>query len=90
MIKKTDFIYSQESEPHRTRTKKILNQFPHLRNLIGKNPFTIFAIIGLVAFMVVMSWLVRDQSWWIIVGAAYLLGAFASHSLFVIEFILTQ
>jgi sphingolipid delta-4 desaturase len=42
-----------------------------------------FAIIGLVTFMVGMAWLVRDQSWWIVFGAAYLLGAFANHSLFV-------
>lgn len=83
MIKKTDFVYSQESEPHRIRTKKILKQFPHLRELIGKNPMTIFAIIGLVAFQVVLAWFVRDQSWWWVFGAAYLLGAFADHALFV-------
>ncbi|HVW95437.1 MAG TPA: fatty acid desaturase [Mucilaginibacter sp.] len=83
MTKKTDFVYSQESEPHRIRTKKILKQFPHLRNLIGKNPKTIYAIIGLVAFQVIIAWLVRDQSWWWVFGAAYLLGAFADHALFV-------
>jgi len=83
MTKRTDFVYSQESEPHRIRTKKILKEFPHLRQLIGKNPITIFAIIGLVAFQVVLAWFVRDQSWWIIFGAAYLLGAFADHALFV-------
>jgi len=83
MIKRTDFVYSQESEPHRIRTKKILKQFPELRNLIGKNPLTIFAIIGLVAFQVVLAWFVRDQSWWWVFGAAYLLGAFADHALFV-------
>ena len=83
MTKRTDFVYSQESEPHRIRTKKILKEFPHLRQLIGKNPTTIFAIIGLVTFQVVLAWFVRDQSWWIIFGAAYLLGAFADHALFV-------
>jgi sphingolipid delta-4 desaturase len=83
MAKRTDFVYSQVSEPHRIRTKEILKQFPHLRNLIGKNPNTIFAIIGLVAFQVTLAWLLRDQSWWLIFGAAYLLGAFADHALFV-------
>jgi len=83
MIKRTDFIYSAESEPHRTRTKKILKQFPQLRNLIGKNPLTMFAIIGLVGSMIALSWLVRDQSWWIIFGVAYFYGAFANHALFV-------
>jgi sphingolipid delta-4 desaturase len=83
MTKRIDFVYSEESEPHRIRTKKILQQFPDLRKLIGKNPLTIFAIIGLVGFMVGTAWLVRDQSWWVILGAAYFFGAFASHSLFV-------
>ena len=82
-MKKTDFVYSQESEPHRIRTKKILKQFPQLRNLIGKNPKTIWAIVGLVAFQVILAWFLRDQSWWLVFGAAYLLGAFADHALFV-------
>lgn len=84
MIKKTDFIYSAESEPHRIRTKKMLKEFPHIRNLIGKNPNTIFAIIGIVAFMIALAWLLRDQSWWAIFAAAYFVGAFADHALFVL------
>jgi len=82
-IKKTDFIYSEVSEPHRIRTKQILKQFPNLRKLIGKNPNTIYAIIGLVAFQIILAWLLRDQSWWLVFAAAYLLGAFADHALFV-------
>jgi len=54
-----------------------------MRNLIGKNPYTIFAIIGLVSFQVVLAWFVHDRSWWYVFGAAYLLGAFADHALFV-------
>lgn len=83
MAKRTDFVYSQASEPHRIRTKEILKQYPNLRNLIGKNPNTIFAIIGLVALQVALAWFLRDQSWWLIFGAAYLVGAFADHALFV-------
>ena len=83
MAAKTDFIYSTESEPHRIRTKKILKEFPQLRGLIGKNPLTMLAILGLVGSMIGLAWLVRDQSWWIIFAAAYLYGAFANHALFV-------
>src|SRR5436190_18649143 len=83
MNRKDSFVFSTLSEPHRIRTKEILKKHPQIRKLIGKNPLTIFAIIGLVAFQVVMAWLVADQSWWIVVGAAYLLGAFADHALFV-------
>ena len=78
-----NFIFSDASEPHRIRTKKILKEHPEIRNLIGKNPMTIFAIIGLVALQITASWLVADMSWWIVLGAAYLVGAFADHALFV-------
>lgn len=83
MIKKNDFLHSQEPEPHRARTKKILKAFPQLRGLIGKNPATICAIGGLVAFQIGMAWLLKGQSWWLIFAAAYVAGAFADHGLFV-------
>src|SRR5450432_2903524 len=83
MLRKTDFVHSANQEPHRLRTRQILRQHPDVRKLIGKNAYTVIAIFGLVSFQVVLSWLVRDSSWWIVVGAAYLLGAFADHALFV-------
>lgn len=54
-----------------------------MRKLIGKNWVTIFAIIGIVALQVVLSWLLDDKSWWLVVGVAYFIGAFADHALFV-------
>jgi sphingolipid 4-desaturase/C4-monooxygenase len=83
MARRTDFVHSEKQEPHRVRTRQILQQHPEMRKLIGKNPNTIFVILGLVAFQVALAWLLRDQSWWLIVAAAYLLGAFADHALFV-------
>ncbi|MEO5591123.1 MAG: fatty acid desaturase [Chitinophagaceae bacterium] len=83
MIRKIDFTHSEKQEPHRARTKQILQQHPEMRKLIGKNPNTIFVILGIVGFQVAMAWLLKDQSWWLVVGAAYLLGAFADHALFV-------
>jgi len=80
---KKNFVSVTYAEPHRARTKEILKEHPDMRKLIGKNPFTIWAIIGLVTFQIAMAILLADQSWWLVVGAAYLLGAFADHSLFV-------
>ena len=36
MSQKTDFVYSQNSEPHRLRTKQILKEHPQVRQLIAK------------------------------------------------------
>lgn len=83
MLRKADFIYSGKQEPHRLRTKQILQQHPDVRKLIGKNKYTFFAILGLVAFQCILGWLVRDQAWWVVFTAAYFLGAFADHALFV-------
>ncbi|MEO6883590.1 MAG: fatty acid desaturase [Bacteroidia bacterium] len=83
MTKRTDFYYSTEPEPHRIRTRVIMQKHPEIRKLIGKNPYTIFAIIGIVSFQIVLSWLVAAHSWWIVVAAAYFLGAYADHALFV-------
>ena len=83
MAKKNSFVFSEASEPHRIRTKEILKQHPDIRKLIGKNPNTIYAIIGLVALQVGLAWLLSGTSWWLFFGVAYLIGAFADHALFV-------
>src|ERR1700753_2997440 len=71
MSQRIDFVYSEKQEPHRLRTRQILQQHPEVRKLIGKNKYTFFAVLGLVLFQVAMSWLLKDSSWWIVVGSAY-------------------
>jgi len=62
----------------------MLKQHPELRGLIGKNPYSFMAIIGIVALQVLVAYLLSGQSWWWVFGAAYLIGAFADHALFVL------
>ena len=83
MTKQSSFLFSDKSEPHRIRTKDILKQHPEIRKLIGKNPLTIFAIIGLVTLQIALAVFLAEKSWWLIIGTAYLIGAFADHALFV-------
>ena len=65
------------------RTKEIIMEHPEIRKLIGKNPYTFFVILFCVGFQLTLSWLLRDQSWWLILAVAYFGGAFACHTLFV-------
>jgi len=83
MTVKKDFRYSTASEPHRIRTKQILAEHPEVRELIGKNPFTFVALTGLVLGMVLLAYLLRHSSWWLIFLVSYAVGAFLNHSLFV-------
>lgn len=77
------FRFSEISEPHRVRTLQILKQYPDVKKLMGKNPMTIFAILGLVGGMIGLSYLVKDSAWWVVFLVAYCVGAFFNHALFV-------
>ncbi|AQG81156.1 fatty acid desaturase [Spirosoma montaniterrae] len=80
----TDFVRSTAPEPHRTRTRQILKAHPEIKKLIGqKNPTTFWIILACVTVMMGLAWLVRDQSWWVVVAAAWFIGAFPAHTLFV-------
>lgn len=83
MSSTASFRFSTAPEPHRVRTREIMVKHPEVRALIGKNPLTMIAVLGLVAAMVVGAYLVKDTSWWIVLIAAYLGGAFVNHALFV-------
>ncbi|MFM9019731.1 MAG: fatty acid desaturase [Sediminibacterium sp.] len=81
---RTDFVHVETPEPHRGRTREMLKQHPELRGLIGKNPYSFLAIIGIVSLQVLVAYLLSGQSWWWVFGAAYFIGAFADHALFVL------
>jgi sphingolipid 4-desaturase/C4-monooxygenase len=79
-----DFNYSDLPEPHRQRTKELLKTHPEIRNLIGRNPYSALLIIVLVLLQLSISVLLKNQAWWIALIIAYVIGAFANHSLFVL------
>ncbi len=81
---KSDFYSSAEVEPHRQRTKEILKQHPEIRELVGRNPYTFLAILGIAGLQICMAYLLKDQSLWLAVLFAYIVGAFANHALFVL------
>lgn len=78
-----DFHFSTAPEPHRGRTREIMSRHPEVKQLMVKTPATFLVILGLVGGMVGGGWLLRDASWWIVLLAGYLGGAFANHALFV-------
>ena len=83
MAKFDSFRWSHESEPHKQRTEEIIRKHPEIRQLIGKNPYTFFIILLCVSVQLVVAWLLKAQSWWWVFPAAYLIGAFACHTLLV-------
>ena len=78
-----DFTYVSGTEPHRIRTKEIIQNHPEVKKLIGKNPMTMAWIIGCVALQIALAFILKDQSWWLVIGLAWLIGAFPTHTLFI-------
>lgn len=69
-------------DPHIARRKAILARYPEIRSLYGPNPGSFLMILGLVAVQFTVAWLLRAQSWWVILPAAYFAGAYAAASLY--------
>lgn len=84
MHDKKHFYYSNSIEPHKARTKALLQKHPEVRNLITHNPYSFLIILSIVSAQTVIAILLKDQAWWVSLIAAYLLGAFANHTLFVL------
>ncbi len=78
------FSFSETPEPHKERTRQILKLHPEVRELISRNPKSIFYVIGIVALQLLIAYLLIGKPWWLMLIAAYLVGAFANHALFVL------
>ena len=83
MLLEKNFRWSEESEPHKSRTKEIIAKHPEIRGLIGRNPYTILVILLCVGVQLTLAYFLKDAPWWAIFVCAYLIGAFACHTLFV-------
>jgi sphingolipid 4-desaturase/C4-monooxygenase len=83
-LKPKDFYYSGNPEPHRQRTKTILDAHPEIRNLIGRNPASAIIITSVVTAQLFVAYLLSDSQWWIALLTALFFGAFASHNLYVL------
>jgi sphingolipid delta-4 desaturase len=78
------FAQTNSPNPHIQRGKDILKTYPQVRALFAPYPLTALCIAGIVAFQMAMAYALRDASWVWMILAMYLLGAFASHALFVL------
>jgi sphingolipid delta-4 desaturase len=78
-----DFLHSSGPPPHRKRTARILAAHPEIRSLIGINPFSLAIILGAVGLQLALAFVLRSQSWPLVIGVSILIGAFFSHALWV-------
>jgi sphingolipid delta-4 desaturase len=78
------FTHVDYPEPHRDRARQILKDHPEVRQLFGRQPLSAPLTIGIVAFQVALAIALRNQPWWLVIGVAWLVGAWATHTLWVL------
>jgi sphingolipid delta-4 desaturase len=83
-LMRDSFALTNSPNPHIQRGKDILKTYPQVRAWFAPYPLTGVCIAAIVAFQMAMAYALRDASWIWIALAIYLLGAFASHALFVL------
>jgi sphingolipid delta-4 desaturase len=81
------FLVSTEDQPHAARAKAILQAHPEVRALFGRNPWTALVMVLLVGLQVAIAYAMGragPEYWWLALLTAYVVGAFATHALYVI------
>lgn len=71
-------------EPHKERTRALLAAHPEAKDLCGHAPSTAAWLVAVVALQLTLAFLLRGSPWWLIVLAAYTVGAVANHALWVL------
>ncbi len=74
----------QTPEPHPARTMAILRAHPEVRKLFGRTPLTGLFVPLILAIQFGAAYLLRDQPWWLIILAAYTVGAVVNNTAYVI------
>ena len=78
------FVLTDRPNPHIQRGKDILKRHPEIRRYFTHYPPSGAWIAAIVALQLGMAYALRQANWVWVILCAYLVGAFASHALFVL------
>jgi sphingolipid 4-desaturase/C4-monooxygenase len=78
------FPVTLDPNPHIQRGKDIVRAHPEVKQYFGHYPLTGAVVVGVVGLQLAVAYLLRDSGWLLVLVAAYALGAYASHALFVL------
>jgi len=81
---RSGFVLTDRPNPHIKRGKDLIKRHPEVRQYFAPYPPTGAYITGIVALQMTVAYALRDASWVWVILCAYLVGAFASHALFVL------
>lgn len=78
------FVVTEQPNPHTKRGRELVERHPELRRFFAPHPASAAYLASLVVLQLAVAYLVRDARWPWVLLAAYMVGAFASHALFVL------
>ncbi|KAJ3680351.1 hypothetical protein LUZ60_016629 [Juncus effusus] len=78
----TDFFWSYTDEPHASRRRQILSQYPQIKELFGPDPWALVKIAAVVTLQLWTAAFLSNASWLKILTISYFFGSFLNHNLF--------
>ncbi|KAK9431530.1 fatty acid desaturase-domain-containing protein [Lipomyces doorenjongii] len=82
--KRSEFFWTYQEEPHRTRRMQILKAHPEVTKLCGYEPLTKYVISGVVALQFLTAYLLRNSPFFSLkfLLTSYVIGATANQNVF--------
>lgn len=81
-LRRDQFMYSVQTEPHAIRRSAILEKYPEIKTLMRPEPTTKWLVVATVILQMYTAVAIRHWAWPEYIAITYVLGATANHSLF--------
>jgi sphingolipid delta-4 desaturase len=78
------YTVTAKPNPHIARGAAIRRLHPEVRRYFHPDPVSRWCVVGVVGLQLALAFVLRDAPWWLVLLAAFGVGAFASHALFVL------
>ncbi|XVF40522.1 hypothetical protein PTKIN_Ptkin01aG0120400 [Pterospermum kingtungense] len=84
VVMANDFFGSYTDEPHASRRRQILSQYPQINELFGPDPFACLKISVVVLLQLWTATTLYEAGWVKLLAIAYFFGSFLNHNLFLV------
>ena len=81
-LMRNSYIQLETPNIHISRKREIGTKYPAVKELMGQNPWSLLWISLITGFQLTMAFMLKDSSFWLILLAAFCVGAFCGHALF--------
>jgi len=80
-VSRTDFEWTYDEQPHKSRRTEILKKYPEIKQLFGHDPNFKWIYTSMVLIQIGSLYYLQDKSWSVLIIAAYCFGGVINHSL---------